>query len=97
MTPLVVRPAAAADIHDAYRWYEAQRPALGERFLTEVDRVMHSITERPARYSIVHRETRRALLRRFPYAVLYRVLDDTIFVVAVMHGSQNPKRWRGRG
>ncbi|MFH0902818.1 MAG: type II toxin-antitoxin system RelE/ParE family toxin [Pseudomonadota bacterium] len=96
MTSLVVRPAAAADVEDAYLWYEAQRRGLGEEFLSEVDRIVLSIVENPPRYSIIHRETRRALLRRFPYAVFYRVLDDTVVIVAVMHGSRDPRRWHGR-
>ena len=33
MKQVIVRPAAAADIEDAYQWYELQRPGLGEEFL----------------------------------------------------------------
>ena len=41
--PVIVRPAAAADIEDAYLWYERQRPGLGEEFLTAIDATLKRI------------------------------------------------------
>ena len=96
MTKLLLRPAAAADIEEAYRWYERQRVGLGEEFLTTVDAALRDIVEHPATYAVIHRETRRALLHRFPYAIFYRLYDETVIVIACMHGRRDPKRWRGR-
>ena len=44
----------------------------------------------------VQRNTRRALLRRFPYGIYCRIYPDTIVIVACMHGRRDPKRWRAR-
>ncbi|HXW13105.1 MAG TPA: type II toxin-antitoxin system RelE/ParE family toxin [Terriglobia bacterium] len=96
MTKLLVRPAAAADIEEAYRWYERQRRGLGEEFLTGVDAMLQALAEHPAAYAVIYRETRRALLRRFPYAIFYRLYDETVIVIACMHGRRDPKRWKGR-
>jgi len=93
---LVVRPAAAADLDDTFLWYEAQRPGLGHEFVAAVRAAFGSILSNPKLYGIVHRNTRRALLRRFPYGVFYRIYPDTIVVVACMHGRRDPKRWRSR-
>ena len=96
MKPPIFRPAAAADVEDAYRWYEAQRPGLGEEFLAGVKIVIESMTANPELFPVVHRETRRALLRRFPYGLYYRIVDDQIVVVACMHGRRDPRQWQSR-
>lgn len=46
---VVVRPAAAADIDDAWLWYESQRPGLGNDFLLAAQAVVDSIAENPFR------------------------------------------------
>lgn len=47
MKPPIVRPAASADVEDAYRWYEAQQTGLGEEFLVAADAVMQSVVANP--------------------------------------------------
>ncbi len=93
---LLVRPAAAADIEEAYRWYEQQRAGLGEEFLAAVDSILGAIVAHPTTYPVIHREARRALLRRFPYAVFFRSYGETVVVLACMHGRRDPSRWKGR-
>ena len=92
----IVRPAAAADIDEAFLWYEAQRPGLGHDFLAAADTLIDVIAEHPLRYPVIRRNTRRALLRRFPYAMFFRIYDEVIVVVACMHGRRNPRRWQVR-
>jgi len=92
----IVRPAAAADIDEAFLWYQTQRPGLGHEFLAAADTLIDAIAEHPLRYPVVRRNIRRALLRRFPYAIYFRIYDDVIVVVACMHGRRNPRRWQVR-
>lgn len=96
MTKLLLRPSAAADIEKAYRWHERRRVGLGEEFLTTVDVTLQELAENPAAYAVLHRETRRVLLRRFPCAIFYRLYDETVIVIACMHGRRDPQRWKGR-
>lgn len=93
---MLIRPAAAADIEDAFLWYEAQRPGLGEEFRESLRDSLSRIAENPRFYQVLHRNTRRILLERFPYAVYYREFPELIVVVACMHGRRDPKRWRSR-
>jgi plasmid stabilization system protein ParE len=93
---VLVRPAAAADIDDAFLWYERQRPGLGADFLRTVDSALAAIQSNPQLHAVIYRNTRRALLRRFPYGVYYRVYPDSIVIVACMHGRRDPKRWQAR-
>ena len=94
--PIVVRPAAAADIDEAFLWYERQRPGLGDEFLAAVQSTRDGIAAHPAMYPVLHRNTRRALVRRFPYGIFYRVYADVIVVVACMHARRDPTRWKSR-
>ena len=90
---LVIRPAAAADIEDAFVWYEQQRRGLGSEFLEVVDEALIAIPRTFQLHPVIHRNT---LLRRFPYGIYYRVYPELIVVVACMHGRRNPTRWRSR-
>lgn len=96
MNPLLVRPAAARDIEDAFDWYEGQRPGLGNEFLDELRATFERIAQNPQLFQIVHRKTHRAFLRRFPYGVFYRADVTAILVVAVMHVRRAPRRWQVR-
>ena len=91
-----LRPEAEQDLADAAAWYEEQRQGLGHDFLDEVLTMLASIAETPLMYPNVHRNTRRAVVQRFPFGVYFRVEDTAIVVVAVMHGSRNPRRWKNR-
>ena len=96
MKTVLVRPAAAADIEEAFFWYESQRPGLGDEFREELRAVLDRVSERPELYQVLHRDTRRALLKRFPYGLFYRVYPEAIVVVAVMDARRSPRRWRSR-
>jgi hypothetical protein len=77
-------------------WYENQTPGLGLEFLRAVDARFESIQRNAAQYPVVYRDVRRALLRRFPYAVFYRVEPGLITVLACVHSRSNPTRWKER-
>jgi plasmid stabilization system protein ParE len=93
---LIVQPEAEADLKEAFRWYQAQRQGLGQEFLDEASRALSRIAEQPLRYALVHGEARRALLRRFPYVVLYVARDERVFVLAVLHQRRNSSIARAR-
>lgn len=60
---LVVRPLAEQDLVETQKWYEEQRPGLGDEFRITVDRLMGRILERPQLYPEVYRRVRRAVMR----------------------------------
>lgn len=87
-----------ADVIGARDWYEAQRSGLGEEFVTALDRTVSLISRLPDSFPFVHRDIRRVLLRRFPYALYYRQRDDgTLEVIACLHTRRNPHIIRSRG
>jgi plasmid stabilization system protein ParE len=93
---LVFRPETEAELLDARAWYEGERAGLGGIFVAAVEATVTAILQNPLAYPRVKGETRRALIRRFPYAVYFRPIDNEIIVLAVMHGRRNPRHWRSR-
>lgn len=96
MKPALFTSEAEADLQEALQWYEVQRPGLGAAFRRAVDIAVAAVEERPEAYAVIHRDTRRVLLPRFPYGLYYRVLERNIAVVACMHAKRDPRKWRSR-
>lgn len=92
----IVRREAEAEINEAFVWYEEHVPGLGSDFLVQIDACFSIIEKTPELYPVVHKEIRMAILRRFPYEVLYIVDKTRISVLAVFHAKRNPKHWKSR-
>ena len=87
---VILRPRAETDIIEARNWYEERRTGLGREFLDAVQRVLETVTQRPAQYPEVYRDVRRALVRQFPYGVFYVVREGQVLVVACFHAKRDP-------
>lgn len=93
---LVVRRQAKADIREAAGWYERQRGGLGHSFVRQIDALLDRIRLNPMQHPIVHREVRRAIPRRFPYGVFYRIDGSEVLVFAVVDLHRDPSIWQDR-
>ncbi len=93
---LILAPEAERDISEAYGWYEERRPGLGEEFLSCVDACIQAICRMPKLHAKVHEDYRRALVRRFPYAIFYEYVEGTVTVYCTFHTSRDPEKWRER-
>jgi len=95
---LVLTPEAKADAAQAFRWYEEQSPGLGMEFLRCTEALIQKIQQTPRLYPVVHEGYRRALIRRFPYAIFYEIeaSPERCVVFSIFHGSQDPEKWRTR-
>jgi plasmid stabilization system protein ParE len=91
-----LRPEAEQDLVEAATWYEGNQPGLGRQFLDEANETLASIGEQPLAYTVVYRSLRRALLKRFPFAVFFLTNDQDVVVVAILHGSRHPRFWKKR-
>ena len=96
MTTPALRPAAAADVEEAWRWYEARREGLGDEFLEVVQATLEAIRSHPESSPVIHRDIRRRLLKRFPYGLFYRLVQGQVVVVACFHAKRDPRVWRSR-
>jgi plasmid stabilization system protein ParE len=91
-----LREEADRDLASAALWYELHVSGLGHDFLGGVVQTLRSIAEGPVKYPIVWRETRRALMNRFPFGIYFRIERDAVVVVGIMHGSRHPRNWQKR-
>ena len=96
MTQLDFRSRAAGDLEEAAVWYESQRAGLGFEFLDEAEFQPLRIVENPRQFPIVYRHTERALLKRFPFSIYFRLVGDRALIVAVMDLRRKASRWRSR-
>ena len=94
--PLVIRRQARADFDEAFDWYEEQRPGLGVEFAGRVQAVFDSIAAMPEMHAPVYRDVRKALVRIFPYSVIYRIRGGRVVVLAVFHNKRDPNTWKSR-
>ena len=90
-----IRPEAEQDLTEAALWYEQQQRGLGQDFLDEALAVFMRLEETPLGCELVHRSVRRALLRRFPFAV-FSSFEEDVVILGVLHGSRHPRHWMRR-
>lgn len=93
---VLLRREAQDDLGDAANWYEEQRRGLGGAFLDQSLEALERIGANPLALPVVHQSLRRSLMRRFPFAIYYRIEPDVVSVVAIMHGSRSPTAWKVR-
>ena len=94
--PLEFHPEALAELERAKTWYDSQRPGLGESFFQEITTAISRIREAPSTWPEYQRGTRRFLVHRFPFAVIYGQGSRGLLVVAVMHPKRRPGYWTSR-
>ena len=98
MKSIRLEPEAKQELTAAATRYEQRREGLGRELISEVDAVLAAIARNPARFILYPRVdeslgVRRALLRRFPYGVVFIDLDAAIRVVAIAHERRRPGYW----
>lgn len=91
-----LHPEAVEEARAAFLWYRERSESAANAFLSEMDRALAEIAEAPRRWPSYLYGARRFVLRRFPFLIVYRELEDTVQVVAVAHGRRRPGYWRRR-
>jgi toxin ParE1/3/4 len=94
--PVVMRPEASRDAEDARNYFDAHLAGLGQTFLVRFDDTLARIGTMPETFATVWRNVRAARLRQFPCVIYYRIQDERVEVLAVMHGSRDASAWRAR-
>ena len=95
--PILVSEDAELDIAEARDRYRAVGTELEAAFRRAVDDSVKAIRTRPNSFPVVHKEMRRAILRKFPYFLLFTVFSDTVVVFGCIHMRRDPEDWKARG
>lgn len=89
-------PDAIAEGQAAYEWYRDRNPSAANAFVAELDHAIRQIQDNSEGWPMHMHGTRKFLFRRFPYQVIYRIIESTIQVIAVAHGRRRPGYWKSR-
>lgn len=100
MTGISWHPLARRELFEASTFYDGESRGLGEAFLDAVEQALERLRLHPKAGRIVLGETRRYLVHRFPYAVVYRVEEGggrpQLYILAIAHQKRRPRYWRKR-
>ena len=88
--------AVEADVEAAFNWYQREEPGLGFEFLEELRDAYQRILDHPFAYQDLRSGIRRALTRRFPYAIYFSIEGEIIVIVAVLSTARGPEEWQLR-
>jgi toxin ParE1/3/4 len=94
--PIRLLPGAKAEFDAAADWYEQQRAGLGVDFVARVREVLDRIAANPQLHAAVYNDVRKAVVKRFPYVVIYREDAGEVVVIAVFHTARDPAIWQFR-
>jgi hypothetical protein len=86
------------EVNDTVRWYEEQSEGLGDDFFVKFESALRAIQLNPSGNAFWLESTtvRRAKLKRFPYAVLYKAYPDKVRILCVRHDKKHPRYGMGR-
>jgi plasmid stabilization system protein ParE len=88
---LEVTERAENQLWEAYRWYDARKTGLGMEWMDYVTGEIDRLADNPYIYQPYHSRYRKMVLRRFPYSVIYQVIEDEqlVIITSVIHQRRN--------
>ncbi|MBC8180788.1 type II toxin-antitoxin system RelE/ParE family toxin [candidate division KSB1 bacterium] len=89
-------PHAKAEIRNSANWYDKKVDGLGLEFMLEVKAAESKIIDNPESWASYEQGTRRYIMKRFPYSIIYLLTAEKIQIVAVAHSKRRPEYWKNR-
>ena len=86
--------SAQLELEQAADFYDLESQGLGAEFLDTVETALHALLEFPDSCPVLLGETRKLVLKRFPYSVMYWIDGEVIVVTAIAHQRRRPGYWR---
>ena len=89
-------PEAKSEMQESAIWYDDKAGGLGLEFLFEVRKAESLICRNPELWPIYEVGTRRYVMQRFPFAVIYLVSEQKLQIVSIAHCKRMPGYWKNR-
>jgi toxin ParE2 len=93
---VVSHPEADEELEGAAQWYEDRQPGLGDIFLDQFESTLRRILSEPERWRKIRGENRKLNFHQFPYAIVYSLNKDVLYIKTVMHLHRRPFYWSER-
>jgi plasmid stabilization system protein ParE len=89
---------AEKELDHAFEYYETIQNNLGFSFISEIEQAQKRITQFPQSYTKIGKYSRRCLVQKFPYGIIYQHLEESneVLIVAIAHLHQEPYYWVSR-
>ena len=91
-----IHPDAEHEFNRSVDFYSDESVRVAERFIQEVESSLDQVSLAPDRWSEFEDGTRIKFLKRFPFSIIYRSVEDEVQIIAIMHQSREPNYWKGR-
>jgi plasmid stabilization system protein ParE len=89
-------PEARDEFREAVRWYRARDRRASSELRVKVSSAIRVIAGTPQRWPKYLYGTRRFVMQRFPFSVVYLDDPELVTVIAVAHSKRKPGYWRDR-
>ncbi len=96
MLPVDYLPGARRDFDESFDWYAARSTQAAIRFTNAIDAALSTVSANPERFAAVDGTHRECPVRRFPFRIVYRVIQGRVLVVAIAHAKRRPGYWKDR-
>jgi plasmid stabilization system protein ParE len=91
-----LHPTAQQELHEAAAFYDLEGPGLGSAFVDDLERAAEQVRLMPESSPVARGAVRKKLMARFPYSVVYSLVNDEVVVLAVAHNRRRPFYWQDR-
>jgi len=92
----IIQPEAERDLDEAYAYLENKQSGLGFDLLADLSEIIALLEDNPFLFQKIYGDKRRAVIHRFGYNLIYKVVNTEVYILAIIHGSRNPQSWRDR-
>jgi hypothetical protein len=89
-------PLFDCDVREAAQWYDRRSEGLGNAFVEVVRQTVSDVIKDPHRFALSVAGCRYSRVLRFPYVVLFDLVDDELLMLAVLHTARSMEKWRER-
>ncbi len=89
-------PDATIELIEAAHFYEERQQGLGDRLLDAVEEAIAFIRRHPTIWRPDEQGRRKYRVRRFPFLIIYKIKNNSIYILAIAHTSRRPGYWKKR-
>ena len=91
-------PDTVTDLNDAVSYYNERLSGLGDEFRSEIHDTIARIIDSPDQHRVIQFNIRRCFVHRFPFSILYRIVDDDLIrILVIRHHKRHPEFGIQRG
>jgi plasmid stabilization system protein ParE len=83
---------AEEEYSSAFHYYEEQQSGLGDKFENETEYLLDKLKANPYLFQRKYKHYREANFKRFPYYIVYEIIDNSVIIHSFFHANRNPKR-----